>query len=84
MFFNGAEDGHLRGGRKLISVGSTGPATPRWKARAQPVTARLAHRRPASLCARAVVGEMGLLCAPTDSLGHQGQPMKLPGSKPGR
>jgi len=42
------------------------------------------HRRPAGLCARAVVGEMGLLCAPTDSLGHQGQPMKLLGSKPGR
>ena len=45
------------------------------------------HRRPAGLCARAVVGEMGLLCrlcAPKDSLGHQGQPMKLLGSKPGR
>ena len=39
IFFNGAKDGHLPGGRKLISVGSTGPASPRWKARAQPVTA---------------------------------------------
>eukprot|EP01050_Picozoa_sp_SAG11_P038057 SAG11_NODE_15336_length_581_cov_2.168050_1_plen_96_part_10 len=32
LTFNGAEDGHLPGGRKLCSLGSTGPATPRWKA----------------------------------------------------